>query len=628
VIGSAVRRWAPVLLCVAAFVASLLSQHLIFPALSWNRDEVVYLWQTDLLRAGQLAVGDGGFPNLFQPWLSAAEGGELYPQYTLGWPLVLLVGRFVGSTDFAVAGGAAMVVGASWLFVREVIGDRRVATLAATFLLLSPILVLQGGLHLNYLFSLGLGLLFLTATFAGARTGRSGLLVAGGLALGWVVMTRPFDAVVWAALGGAYVLLRHGAPWRTQARRAVLLGLGAAGPVAVVLLVNNRLTGSPFEFPITVADPLDKFGFGDRRLMPGFDLVPYGKRTAIESTARNAFWLPLFLVGAHLGALIALVEAWRRRRERAVWLLLALGLAFPIFYFPFFGTQISSVAVRLTGPIYYIPAFVPLCTLLAMAVVDLYRRRAAVAIGLGIGLVLVSVPILLDRADVNHELSLANEPWDDSLDAIDGAALVVVSPQPYVMYSNPFGDNGADDDGRILFASDTGPELVDLIAEHADRAPYLQRPSLTADELLPSEHPNIPEVFLTPIETLEGPRATFATTLGSVPASWLEIDEEVVTDPARGETTWVLAPLAGSRAPAGVTAISAGLHTVDVVAGTGPDQPTARRRFYVRAGADGITVLAPGTGAIFRPADVPDGIDRWIDTFDVTTTIDVSVAVG
>lgn len=610
--GPASRR-VPWLLAAGAAAVSLASQRFLFPALSWNRDEAVYLWQVDLLRAGRLAVPDGGHPDLFHPWLSAATGGELFPQYTPGWPLVLLVGRLLGSTDVAVAFGAALAVGATWLFARELTGDRRVATLSASLLLLSPILVLHGGVHLNYLFSLGLGLLFLTGVKAGARADRRGFLVAAGLALGWIAFTRPFDAVVWAGLGGGSLLLEHAAPWRAQLRRALLVGIGATGPVVALLLINNRLTGSPLEFPITIADPLDTFGFGDRRLMPGFDKVPYGKQVALESTARNAFWLPFFLVGAHLGAALGLLAVWRHRRERHVWLLLALGLGFPVFYFPFFGTQISSIASRLTGPIYFIPAYVPLCILLAMALLDLRSRSPKIASGAFAAVLLVTVPLLADRAGLNRELSLANEPWADSLDAIEGDALVVVSPQPYLMYTNPFSDNGADLDGRILFASDVGAGLVDLVLEHPERTPYLQQPDLSPDDLLPSEHPQVPEVVLTPIEVIKGGEVALSTTLGTATTSELRVDGHGVGAPVRGSTTWTLRP--ADLAP--------GLHTVDVVAGD--DQGNRyRRRFYLRAGAGEVTLLAPGTAATFDPPTDDDDIGAWIPTLDVSAAFTVS----
>ena len=132
--------------------------------------------------------------------------------------------------------------------------------------------------------------------------------------------------------------------------------------------MNLRLTGSPTEFPITVADPLDRFGFGMRRLMPKFDDFEYGPRLASISTGRNAFWLPFFLIGAHLGVVVAAVGAWQRRREASRPRSSSpSGAAFPIAYFMFFGTNISSLTARLSGPIYYVPAYAALCGLIAIA---------------------------------------------------------------------------------------------------------------------------------------------------------------------------------------------------------------------------------------------------------------------
>ena len=79
-------HWPVLVLAVLAGLIAVLAHELIFPALSWNRDEPVYLWHMEVLRQGQLTATDGGHPDLFLPWLSAAEDGEMFTQYTLGWP--------------------------------------------------------------------------------------------------------------------------------------------------------------------------------------------------------------------------------------------------------------------------------------------------------------------------------------------------------------------------------------------------------------------------------------------------------------------------------------------------------------------------------------------------------------
>ena len=164
-------------------------------------------------------------PAFFQPWLSGHGDGYFFSQYTLGWPIVLLVGDVV----FGIAGRgdrvrhAARVLG-TYVFARTVTGDRTVSLTAAALMLASPIVVIQSGVYLGYLFTLGLGLLFGAALITGLRTAQAaGCSSSPALLVGWIFMTRPFDAVLWAAAFGVYLLVVH---WREWKRLAV----GAAGP--------------------------------------------------------------------------------------------------------------------------------------------------------------------------------------------------------------------------------------------------------------------------------------------------------------------------------------------------------------------------------------------------------------
>ena len=90
---------------------SVVVHHWVYPAYSWNRDEPVYLWQVHALRDGQILPTDGGMPAFFQPWLSGHGDGYFFSQYTLGWPIVLLVGEVVfGTAAAALAFGTLLAV--------------------------------------------------------------------------------------------------------------------------------------------------------------------------------------------------------------------------------------------------------------------------------------------------------------------------------------------------------------------------------------------------------------------------------------------------------------------------------------------------------------------------------------
>ena len=150
-------------------VVALLAEHFIFPGFSWNRDEPVYLWQAELLRHGQLTMSDAGFPRVLHPWLSGHHDGVFFSQYPLGWPVALVVGQLVGWPGLTLALAAVGAVTGTYALAREVTGERRIAAMASLLLLGSPILALQGGVYLTYVFALGVGTWFATSFVAGVK---------------------------------------------------------------------------------------------------------------------------------------------------------------------------------------------------------------------------------------------------------------------------------------------------------------------------------------------------------------------------------------------------------------------------------------------------------------------------
>ena len=70
------RYWILIALLVTAVVVAIVVRHVVYPALSWNRDESTYLWQVRGLDAGQLLTTTGGLPKFFQPWLTGITDGQ------------------------------------------------------------------------------------------------------------------------------------------------------------------------------------------------------------------------------------------------------------------------------------------------------------------------------------------------------------------------------------------------------------------------------------------------------------------------------------------------------------------------------------------------------------------------
>ncbi len=209
------KYWPIAALVLLAVVIAIVVHHFVYPAYSWNRDEPVYLWTVRALRSGQIFTSGGGAPRFFQPWLTGVHDGMYFSQYTPGWPLVLAIGEIVfGSATFAIALGAGLAVFGTYLLARELTGNHALATVSAAIMAASPILVVQSGIYISYLFSLGLGLVFGATFLGGLRRPQGWPVIAGGLCLGYLFMTRPFDAVLWAAPFAVYALYVQWGRWR------------------------------------------------------------------------------------------------------------------------------------------------------------------------------------------------------------------------------------------------------------------------------------------------------------------------------------------------------------------------------------------------------------------------------
>ena len=624
-------RWYPLVLAVVAGALAVAVKHLVYPDLSWNRDEPVYLWQAGLLRDGQLTSTDGGYPALFQPWLSAHHDGRFFTQYPLVWPAAIVAGRLVGWPNLTLVVASALAVVGTYAFAREVTGRTRTAGLAATLLLASPIVAVQSGVYLTYLFALGLGTLFAAALLGAARTGSRRQAAVAGLLLGVILATRTYDAVVWAAAIGGFVVVTERRRWRALLRLAPAFLATLVPVVALQLLHNWWTTGSPTQFAISVADPLDRFGFGDRRLMPRLDTFDYTPGRAVVGTAKHLFFLPWFVFGTYLGAAVALFGAWRERASRSTGLLLTVCAAFPLAYFPFWGIHISSLTTRISGPIYYIPVYAPVCVLMAVGLVQAARRHQGATALVVAASMLITVPVTIGRLGLNRQLGRLQTAWTHTTDAVPGRALVVVSPSPYLLFLPPEGSTRPDQEQRLVFATDVDPSLIDLV-DRSDRPAYLVRASVPASELAPSEHTSPYRISAVPLELVRGRSLVLDITAVSPRAGSSIIDvsvaDEVVwsaptTAVTAGTRRSVRVRVGHDRASAGPDGIVVpdGATTLEVTMGVGADadavrtEPSVKYRILV---SSGTTTRALQPGRFYRPDNVAlaDGDLRWRDDVD------------
>ena len=200
-------NWLLLALMAAAGAVAVAVRASVFPFYSPNGDEPVYVLQAKALLEGRLTLPLYRDLPFFQPWLTGVHGGRVIFVYTPGWPAFLASWSFLtGSMVPALAADAALVVLGMYLFAREASGRRDVALVAAAISVATPMVILQSGLFPSYLYTLAIGLFAGYALLRGARTGRARELAAGGVLLGLVFLTRPFDAVLWGIPFVAYVV--------------------------------------------------------------------------------------------------------------------------------------------------------------------------------------------------------------------------------------------------------------------------------------------------------------------------------------------------------------------------------------------------------------------------------------
>ena len=251
---------------LSAAIAVILSLT-VFPRLSVNGDESVYLLQARALAHGQLFPSVTLPADSFTPWLGVIHGSHYVLKYT---PVVagffavslLVTGGYVAGLGVLAAG----LVGATFLLGKEVTGSRPVAATAAVLMAASPVVLVQSALILPYVLFLVLAELALWALVAGCRRGSAPLLALAGLGAGLAFAARTFDALLMLAPAALWLA------WRTPARRLRLAAGFAAGlapPLAGLLWFDDAATGSPLTLPFSLFQSGDTLGFGVHRLYPG-----------------------------------------------------------------------------------------------------------------------------------------------------------------------------------------------------------------------------------------------------------------------------------------------------------------------------------------------------------------------
>jgi hypothetical protein len=462
------RRAVLALLVAVAAGASLAVQHHVVPLLSGNLDEGAYLFQAEMLLDGRVTLPAERYGEFFRPWLSGERDGRIFFEYQVGFA-ALLAGaeRALGSMRLGLAAVAAWNVVAVYGFARALWRDRRTALWAACLVAASPMLLLHSGLFLTYVAALAALASAAWAALVAVERSSAPHMALAGAALGGALLIRPLDALVVAPPLAALVVTRAraaGAEWARLAGWAGVACLAAVPALLITAWYNARTTGSPTQFPNMAADPLNRFGFGIRRLVESEPVIEYRVSHALGALRRNLWAIPSWTLGGPLLLLLAACGLTRRGAgvERAV--VVAIGLAFPAVYFFWWATRLSALgATNGIGPHYYVPTFLAVGLLAARGTVDLVDRTRVPTLALAAVLVLATGWALPDKLKAQQDASNYHRAADAAVpDDLDNAVVVVEYGRPYLLSRLSFLVTDPDLAGDVLYAIDRGPRNAEL----------------------------------------------------------------------------------------------------------------------------------------------------------------------
>jgi 4-amino-4-deoxy-L-arabinose transferase-like glycosyltransferase len=286
------------LICAAAFCLVALVSLGIFERIPHVEDEAAYLFQAQVFAIGRLSVPTPPLPDSYWSPFVLDYQGQRFGKYPPGYPLLLSLGVHAGAPWIINAMLGSLALWFIAQFGREVYSPTT-GLLAAALCLSCPVFLAESSSLLSHPASLLLTILFLWSVArlirAPARSPWPFALVAG-LALGYMVLTRPFDALgvglPFALYGLARVLRgdRH------------LLSRGAIAAIIVLLFglillaYWYRLTGD-FANPYQVIWPYDRPGFGPEFGLKGHTLTTglYYARYNLSTVATGLLGWPGYL---------------------------------------------------------------------------------------------------------------------------------------------------------------------------------------------------------------------------------------------------------------------------------------------------------------------------------------------
>lgn len=336
-------------------------------------DEVVYTLQARLFAAG-LLTGPGAPAPIPYPFWTATPHG-VWGAFPIGWPALLAFGELLGAPWLINALLAGTLPALVFGVARERF-DERVAWIAAVAVALSPGIWVLASSRMSHT-SVLVALLVATVVVLRKRD-PTWAWIAAGVAIAYVVLARPFDALLLGA-----PLLIAGLVRAPHIPAKALFVVPSLGATLLVVATNVALTQDALMFASTAwfEASVDRPGCNSLGFGPEIGCAPtlgtYGHtlEKAATQTLLNLERLDRLLLGIPGGSLLAAAGLWLGRKK--LWPLLGF-LVVPVLGYALYWSPGAALGAR-----FYHPAYVLLPILVAIPLARLSVRYALIPLLIG-----------------------------------------------------------------------------------------------------------------------------------------------------------------------------------------------------------------------------------------------------
>lgn len=618
-------------LASCSFAASFVIAGWLFPHLSANNDEAVYVFQAKTIESGSLTLPAEPHADFFRPWMSGPRDDRQVLVFQPVFPATLALSDLLFGTmrvaPAAITAGCVLLI---FAFAHAALRDERVALLAAALMALSPLTLVHSGMYLEYLYAVLLELAVLVLVLR-AEGGHTRLrLVAAGLIHGVLFFMRPFDAILLGIVVIAMQLVARPATLRAASRVIATVGAAAVPGVLACLAYNRHVTGHYLRFPLWAIGGDNNLGFGTRSIASGAPVIDFRFTDAWIAIRQNVRSFPHWLAGGVVAVPVGAFGLWRLRRERVFGALVTIALVFPVGYLAYWGNILIVFGRRAIGPHYYLALLIPGCIAVAAGLDGLVRRGRAV-LGVTVAALLVATAIELpDKIDRNRDDGLRAAAEDHAIRAavVDDAVVVlpITLDGPYVLHPRGWLMNEPDLQGHILFAADRGGENNALFDRYPNRAIWRFQSARTADGATRPDMQSLRRIALDSPRTLPVTlRNTTAERVVVVQVAAGSTKASCVLDrtSSRDAVYQVRATIDASQVTVAcpdrdiTTALGDGDGTLTIGAAFGPNEDTGfsrinEYRVWYRRGGATTTAISPAEQWSRDPAPAP----RWRVTVD------------